>query len=548
MAGYVVHIEPKSADAEEAARVLSRVLGAEGRAEITAADAATLSGLPLDRCEPALLLLSSRYPSRLRVTESGAMLFTFDSFRPLRSDGRLAVAYRKIRAWLRAKRDEAIALSAAVVGPPVVALVALNMGALANFAVEQPLWAAIPIGLVVFPVLFATFTLAFLSIVILQVFPLIGIALVGIGVALPIIPFLDGMGGLSLTGRVLVALALGVAGLLALLPGWMLTRLGYETFRDIVHEPKHETTKAIWRGVGGFLLGPPRARDDGLSDERRLVALIRERSGLLVEADLMALFGWTRAEAGVELARILADYGGDVEVTDDGAILYRFDPLMQTAGRAAAHADTRPAWEVETGPPQFFGSPRWANVWALAAMGIAITGLLVAPGLVLLPDRAAYAQLADRAGDATVFEGLGAWPYLVVGSILALRLPLWLARRAGHERRARLLSLLRVAVESPNRARVPRPNASDLASLGGELVAEGPDARDRWLVRFPDLALAKRAAARAVRPSLAAANAGPIAFDTAPDAPSDPHRSAAVPVAAPPAKKKRKARKRRGGS
>jgi hypothetical protein len=538
LSGYVVHIEPKSADAEDAARVLARVLGEAEKTEVTPADAATLSGLPLDRCEPALLLLASRFPSRMRVTESGALLFTFASLRPTRPAGRFARLVRAARAWLREKREQAVAVSAAVLGPPVLVLVCLNMGALAFYAQTLPWWGAIPIDVVVWPVLFVTFTLAFLSIVLLELFPLIGIALIGIGVTMPLIPFIDGMGE-SLGTRIGIALVLALAAAMAITPGVLLARLGFSLFRDVVNEPKHATTKAIWRGVGGLLLGPPRAHDDGLSDERRLVALIRERRGVLVESDLMALFGWTRAEAGAELARIVADYGGDIEVTDDGAILYRFDPLLQTAGHAAAHADTRPAWKLETSPPVFFGSPGWATGWTLVAIAIALAGLTFVPGLALLPDRAAYARIVRD--DAAAFEGLGAWPYLAVLGVLAIRAPFWMARRIGFQRRARLLALLRVAVESPDGARVPRPNASDLASLGGELVAELPDANDLWLVRFPDLALAARARKRAAPAPRAVVGLGPVVFDTAKEAGPPP---VAAPIAEPPKKKRRQHRRK----
>src|SRR5690349_4063211 len=104
-----VRIELKPYDPAAAAETLLRALAGAERQEITVADAAILSGLPLDRCEAALIRLGARFESRVRTTDRGELLFTFTSFSRTRREGRARRALARMRAALRRSADRVIA-------------------------------------------------------------------------------------------------------------------------------------------------------------------------------------------------------------------------------------------------------------------------------------------------------------------------------------------------------------------------------------------------------------------------------------------------------
>ncbi len=52
--------------------------------------------------------------------------------------------------------------------------------------------------------------------------------------------------------------------------------------------------------------------------------------------------GWDFDRAEEEATRLLADYGGEPEVTDDGVVIYVFKELRKTAVRETAAAGWAP--------------------------------------------------------------------------------------------------------------------------------------------------------------------------------------------------------------
>ena len=74
--------------------------------------------------------------------------------------------------------------------------------------------------------------------------------------------------------------------------------------------------------------------------ERRILAEIRAQKGRIGLADVMRVTGLPREEADPLMARLMLDYEGDVEVSEEGGIIYRFEALRKTASRPG---DPRPA-------------------------------------------------------------------------------------------------------------------------------------------------------------------------------------------------------------
>ena len=105
----------------------------------------------------------------------------------------------------------------------------------------------------------------------------------------------------------------------------------------------------FYKSVFDFVFGPPRAKVDPLADEEGILANDpaaqrahrRSRSG--------AAHGLDFPRAEEEATRLLADYGGEPEVTDDGVVIYIFKELRKTTqsaddSRGSLGAVRPPGW------------------------------------------------------------------------------------------------------------------------------------------------------------------------------------------------------------
>ncbi|MGQ9628934.1 MAG: hypothetical protein ACUVXI_01310 [bacterium] len=88
--------------------------------------------------------------------------------------------------------------------------------------------------------------------------------------------------------------------------------------------------RPFYQKVFAFVFGEKGPRQDPLAEEREILSFIRRNRGRLVASDLVALMGWPLERAEREAGRLMVDYGGDVEVTEEGVIVYTFDRLMPT--------------------------------------------------------------------------------------------------------------------------------------------------------------------------------------------------------------------------
>jgi hypothetical protein len=110
--------------------------------------------------------------------------------------------------------------------------------------------------------------------------------------------------------------------------------------------------KAFYKSVFEFVFGPPGPPVDPLADEKEILAAIRANNGRIAAVDLVRIMGWDFARAEEEATRLLADYGGEPEVSEDGVVIYVFKELRKTAGGALDGRAPRAAWErAEVAPP-----------------------------------------------------------------------------------------------------------------------------------------------------------------------------------------------------
>ena len=106
--------------------------------------------------------------------------------------------------------------------------------------------------------------------------------------------------------------------------------LGLALEREQVHKAPSRL-----RSVHAFIFGPSAPPLDARARERNVLAYIREHAGRITAADTTSLTGLPLEQADALTLDLAARYEGDIEVTDQGAIIYTFDSLATTASPGA---------------------------------------------------------------------------------------------------------------------------------------------------------------------------------------------------------------------
>jgi len=274
----------------------------------------------------------------------------------------------------------------------------------------------------------------------------------------------------------------------------------------------------FYKRVFAFVFGPPAPRVDPLEDEKQIVTYIRAQQGRIAAVDLVRLMGWSFPRAEEELTRLMVDYGGEPEVSDDGVVIYTFRSLRRTAGIAAEGIRSRWASDrMEMAPPLTGNEPG-----SDALIGVFNGFNLLAPFWIV------------PAFEARFHVSLANWHFLLQAfplafSALFFAVPAgrWVKarledsrRRHRNDRRRLLGRIFGAAGPRPKEELAPTPALGtlldrELVSLGGDIAPE-PDARGRVLYSFPRIEreTAAVAQARAAAPA-AERDAGTVVFSSA---------------------------------
>ena len=273
--------------------------------------------------------------------------------------------------------------------------------------------------------------------------------------------------------------------------------------RRVSREPK----VPLYERVNRFFFGPPAMPDDPRQSERLVLAAIRAGKGRIGLADVMRVTGLPRDRADPMMARLMLDYDGDVDVSEDGGIVYRFAALRKTASEAP-QAEPAPAWARARPLPPLTGNSGLTNFVIAGLNGFNLWMGLWSIDNNMTLERVAH--LFDRVPHMLVNTGvpiaLGVVP--LVFSSLLFALPIGRAlmrpwrRRAALEEQGRL-AILREVIErvrgkkvvrdadiaqawqrATGRAPPPKRLDRELVALGGDVAIE-PSGETRW--RFADL-------------------------------------------------------------
>jgi hypothetical protein len=423
-------------------------------AKLTRADAIAASGLPEDEASRALTVLLKEYRSHVSATENGELLYEFDP----------AFARRNAVSW----RER-------------------------TAAVGRQLWKA-------FTVLFKVAIMATL----VGYFLLFVAMMVAMLFARNSSDRDDDGGGLGL-------------GPLFWFWGFDVGHSGYpgaygrRTARRVARPP-------FYKRVFAFVFGPPAPAVDPLQTEKEIVAYIRAERGRIAAVDLVRLMGWTFPRAEEELTRLMVDYGGEPEVSDDGVVFYTFKELRRTASGSTAGFVPRWASERLETPAPLTGNPPESNVLIGAFNGFN----LLAPFWIV---PAFEAKLHVSLASWHVF--LRDFPLAFSAVFFAVPAARWLkarieARRlrVRNDRRRLLGRIFSGAGPRPREALAATPASaalldSELPALEGDVATE-PDRQGRVLYTFPRIEreMAAIARARAAAPD-SELEAGALVFSSA---------------------------------
>ena len=328
-------------DIEEAARSLRKALRGK-RENLTVADAATRAGLSLRDAEKGLFYLLERYPSSLLTTDEGELVFRFEN-----GLSRLRKSLSPARRWLN-KTGKAL----------------LGIG---RFMLRA--WIS---------VVLVGYALLFLAIV-------IGLAFSRQGD--------DDDRGFGLEIGYVLLRMVSEALFWTFHPFSPFAIHTYDTRR-----PQKRRGKArgkdipFYEKVNRFLFGPTKPPVDPRAEEQRLLAEIRARKGRIGISDIMRVSGDTKDVAETRMARLMLDYDGEVEVSDEGGITYHFPALRKTAA-ADDYADRRgsaPGWtkRLELGP--LTGNSWGSNLLIAALNGVNLLGSIWAIGNQVTLEKLSY--------------------------------------------------------------------------------------------------------------------------------------------------------------
>ncbi len=279
--------------------------------------------------------------------------------------------------------------------------------------------------------------------------------------------------------------------------------------------------KPFYKSVFDFVFGPPRAPVDPLADEKEILAAIRQRNGRIGAVDLVQLMGWDFDRAEEEATRLLADYGGEPEVTDDGVVIYVFKELRKTTNESRGWLGTdrpRPAWERLERAAPLTGNASGTNT----AIGFFNAFNLLAPfWIVPLFEMKTRISLAGASVWLHTFPAIFSAAFFAIPAGRVVREKLAARSRARRNARRSLLSRIFAAPAearcleaiAPDRAQAEALER-DLVRLGGDVAPE-PDEQGRVRYLFPrierEMAALARARAAAARDE---ASPGEVVFSS----------------------------------
>ncbi|MEZ4460531.1 MAG: hypothetical protein R3E66_12560 [bacterium] len=124
--------------------------------------------------------------------------------------------------------------------------------------------------------------------------------------------------------------------------------------------------KPFYQKVFDFVFGPD-AVTDPLAAQQAFASFVRFNKGRLTPADWASRTGQSLEEAENALTAGIMRFGGEVDVTPDGNLVYRFDQLRVSAKTSGDYGrNIEPIWNKRAVPKPLTGNPGGTNGWIIA--------------------------------------------------------------------------------------------------------------------------------------------------------------------------------------
>lgn len=123
--------------------------------------------------------------------------------------------------------------------------------------------------------------------------------------------------------------------------------------------------KPFYQKIFQYLFGPEAEQGrDPLETEREFARFVRNRDGYVTAAEWAERSGQSLEEADNALTAGIMHFRGDVDVTEDGVLVYKFGRLQVTTEEESQPVSVRkPIWERRVSVPPLTGNPTSTNVW-----------------------------------------------------------------------------------------------------------------------------------------------------------------------------------------
>lgn len=125
---------------------------------------------------------------------------------------------------------------------------------------------------------------------------------------------------------------------------------------------KPKVDKPFYKKVFDYVFGPEH-KSDPLKAQQAFAEFVRARNGRVTAAEWASRTGQTLADAENALTASLVRFSGDVDVSDDGVLVYRFDDLRLSADDSRHGSDLAPVWSKRAVAPKLTGNPSSTNTW-----------------------------------------------------------------------------------------------------------------------------------------------------------------------------------------
>ena len=141
----------------------------------------------------------------------------------------------------------------------------------------------------------------------------------------------------------------------------------------------------FYKKVFAFVFGPDKPHGTLKERDRSVLRLVRARKGALTATELVQHSGLPLPEAEEQMGRLMGTYGGDVQVSTGGELVYTFPDLLVSAHGPITTREPGPAWRRLEKSAEFTGNKKSADLLIGSLNGFNLAAALSAPFLIFPP-------------------------------------------------------------------------------------------------------------------------------------------------------------------